>query len=78
MGNITCDIRAYVAKRQADLITVRKVCRKRRPDGTWVDVPAVTRPVSNAEINRELTILKCAFSLAIQADKLDPSTTSLC
>lgn len=38
--------------------------------GTRIDVPEVTKPVSNAEINRELTILKRMFSLAIQADKL--------
>jgi transcriptional regulator with XRE-family HTH domain len=57
----TADVRAYVAKRQADVIIVRQ----------WIgDQPAVTRPVSNAEINRELTILKRGFSLAMQAGKL--------
>jgi hypothetical protein len=33
-------------------------------------VPVVTRHTSNGEINRELTALKRAFSLAIQAGKL--------
>ena len=71
MANITTsDVRAYVAKRQEDMITVRKARHEKQADGSWAEIPALTRPVSNAEINRELTILKRAFSLAIQADKL--------
>lgn len=52
----TTDVRAYIAKRQADTV-------KTRADGPG-------RSVSNAQINRELTILKRVFSLAIQAGKL--------
>ena len=41
-----------------------------RADGSREAVPAVTRPVSNAEINRELALLRRMFSLAVQADLL--------
>lgn len=55
----TTDVRAFVAKRQGDLITVRKAVTKKLPDGRVDEVlPAVTKYVSNAEINRELTVLK--------------------
>jgi integrase len=50
-------VRAYIAKRQADTVLVRRK-------------PEVRRPVSNAEINRELTTLKRAFSIAIRDGKL--------
>jgi hypothetical protein len=42
----TADVDAYIAKRQADTITIRQAT---------TDTAAVTKPVSNAEINRELT-----------------------
>lgn len=51
----TADVRAYVAQRQA--VTVR-------PDGTD------KAGAANAQINRELAILKRAFRLATQAGKL--------
>ncbi len=71
MANITTtDIRAYIAKRQSDVVITRKARRRKLDDDTWVELPAETKAVSNAEINRELTILKRAFSLAIQAGKL--------
>jgi integrase len=58
----TADVRAYIAKRQDAVIIVRKA----REDG---EAP-LTKPVSNAEINRELTALKRMFTLALQAGKL--------
>lgn len=69
----TTEVRAYVAKRQADTTTVRKAYDLKRKDGTVRHVPEQRRTitgVSNAEINRELTTLKRIFSLAIQAGKL--------
>ena len=71
LANITpSDIRAYTAKRQADVIIVRKARVVDHGDGRREEIPAVTKLVSNAEINRELTTLKRMFSLAVQADKL--------
>ncbi len=58
----TADVRAYIAKRLADTIVVRKAREEGEED--------VTRPVSNAEINRELTALKRMFTLAVQAGKI--------
>jgi len=52
----TSDVRAYIVKRQADMVKTRS--------------GQAARPVSNAQINRELTVLKRAFTLAIQAGKL--------
>jgi hypothetical protein len=44
---------------------------KKRSDGMTVEVsPALTKPVSNDEINRELTALKWMFTLAIQAGQI--------
>lgn len=57
----TSDVRAFIAKRQADLITIRKATE---------DTAAETKPVSNGEINRELTALKRMFTLAMQAGKI--------
>lgn len=66
----TTEIRAFIAKRQKDTVLVRKARRWQSPNGRWQQEPEVRRPVSNAEINRELTTLKRMFSLAIQAAKL--------
>ena len=69
----TADIRAYVAKRQGDTEIIHRPYTVTRKDGTVRQVPERRRAiagVSNAEINRELTILKRIFSLAIQAEKL--------
>jgi len=63
----TSDIRQYIAKRQSDSFVVRRARRIGLQNGRIDDVPIVP---SNGEINRELTTLKRAFSLAIQADKL--------
>lgn len=54
----TADVRTYITKRQQDTITTGKGEHQR------------TRVYSNGEINRELTILKRMFSLAVQAGKL--------
>jgi len=66
----TSDIRAFIANRQGERIVTRQAHHEKGPDGVWLEVPAETRPVSSAEINRELTTLKRMFSLAIQAGKL--------
>ena len=69
----TADVRAYIVKRQADTTILRKAYETVRKDGTIRCVPEQRRTitgVSNAEINRELTILKRMFSLAMQAAKL--------
>ena len=58
----TSDVRAYIAKRQADVIVIRKP----REEG---DEP-ITKRVSAGEINRELTALKRMFSLAQKDGKL--------
>jgi integrase len=60
----------YVTKRQADVVVVRKARKETADDGSTVEVPAVTRPVSNGEINRELQILKRSFSLAVEQGRL--------
>ena len=54
----TSDVRAYIAHRQATPIVTGKGDERRE------------RQVSNAEINRELTIFKRMFNLAVQAGKL--------
>ncbi len=66
----TSDIRQYIAKRQNDSFVVRRARQVVLPNGRIADVPIVTRQTSNGELNRELTTLKRAFSLAIQAGKL--------
>jgi integrase len=59
----------YVTKRLADGTPVRQKRGSRAKDeGSGSDAPR--RPVSAGEINRELTVLKRMFSLAIQAGKL--------
>jgi integrase len=65
------DVRAFIAKRQEDVIVVKKAVVKKLPDGSEQEVsPAVTKSVSNGEINRELTALKRMFTLAMQAGKI--------
>ena len=65
----TADVNRFIAKRQADTIRVRKA-RTIRTKAGWVTEPEQRKSVSNGEINRELTLLKRAFNLAIQAAKL--------
>ena len=74
MASITTpDIRTYVAERQSATEVTKKAYTIKRKDGTTITVPEQrwsTSGVSNAEINRELTILKRMFTLAMQAGKL--------
>ena len=74
MASITAaDIRAYVAQRQAATVSLRRAHTVRRQDGTVRVVAAQRRSidgVSNAQINRELALLKRAFNLAIQGGTL--------
>ena len=65
----TADLRAFVAKRQKDGVVVRRKRAGKVPPGESA-TEDVQRPVSAAELNRELTILKRMFSLAVQAAKL--------
>lgn len=65
----TTELRAYVTKRLADGTPIRqKRGRRVKDEASASDAPK--RPVSAGEINRELTVLKRMFSLAIQAGKL--------
>lgn len=57
----TTDVRKYIAQRQATPIRLKPLER---------GGASRERQVSNGESNRELTLLKRAFSLAIQAGKL--------
>jgi integrase len=71
MSTITTpDIRAYIAERQKSTVLVRKARNFELPDGSVRHVEEERRPVSNGEINRELTALKRMFRLALQAGKL--------
>ena len=67
----TMDVTAYVAKRQTDSIVSRKA---QEVDG--ISLPELTRPVSPAQINRELQILKRIFSLAIESGRIARSRSS--
>ncbi len=66
----TSDIRAFVAKRMADTWIARPARKVRRRNGTWHELPEERRSVSAGEINRELTVLKRMFSLAVEAGRL--------
>jgi hypothetical protein len=62
----TPDVRDYIVQRQASTEIVRRAHDVKRKDGTIRRVPEQRRTiaaVSNAEINRELTILKRMFTL---------------
>ena len=66
----TAEVRSYIATRQADTVLVRKARTITPRDGGIQEIREERRPVSNGEINRELTTLKRAFNLAMQAGKL--------
>lgn len=69
----TADIRSIVADRQSATEVTKKAYTITRKDGTTITVPEQrwsTGGTSNAEINRELTILKRMFTLAMQGGKL--------
>ena len=72
MANITTsDVRTYILRRQTeDTVLVKKAHTVTLEDGTEQSIPEQRRPASNAEINRELALLKRMFSLAVQAGKL--------
>lgn len=72
MSEITpTEVRAYIVHRQTDpSVLVRKGRTVEDSDGTTREIPDERRPASNAEINRELALLKRMFSLAVQAEKL--------
>ena len=68
----TADVRAYVAERQKATTITRGAYEIKKKDGTIVTVKEQERTitgVSNGEINRELTILKRIFTLAVQCRK---------
>jgi len=67
------DIREYVVERQACRTMTTAAYAYTLPNGTVVNIPERTRPiagVSNAEINRELSLLRRIFNLAIENEKL--------
>jgi integrase len=67
----TPHIRQYSLHRQTEpSVLVRKAWTETLPDGSRVEHEERRRPASNAEINRELALLKRMFSLAVQAGKL--------
>jgi integrase len=69
----TADVREFIAKRQSETSVTFAAYETKRKDGTSRKVAERSRTiegVSNAEINRELTVLKRIFSLAIQSGKL--------
>ena len=74
MANITTShVRTYVAKRQGETETVKRAYNVAGKDGTVRRVPEQRRAIagaSNAEINRELALLKRMFTLAIQGGTL--------
>jgi integrase len=69
----TADVREFIVKRQSETTITTKARDITLKDGTVRRIPERTRAidgVSNAEINRELTILKRMFTLAVQSGKL--------
>jgi integrase len=70
LGITSADVTAYTAKRLKDTI----VTRKRRVVDDVEIVPEQRKPVSPAEINRELQILKRIFSLAIRSGRIAMKT----
>ena len=66
----TSDVRAFVAKRQLEGQPVRRRKGAASSAGGIGEGQAERRKVSAGEINRELTVLKRMFSLAVQAGKL--------
>ncbi len=72
MSEITpTEVRAFIGHRQTALsVLVRKAYSVMEADGTERVIPEERRPASNAEINRELALLKRMFTLALDAEKL--------
>ena len=77
----TADVRRFVAQRQAATEMVKQAYDMKRPDGTLRRIPEQRRPISgasNAEINRELTLLKRMFTLACRPASCSTSRISHC
>jgi integrase len=66
----SADIDAYVAKRQADSIRTKAARTTITEDGTELVEPEKRKPVSSAQINRELQLLRRLFTLAIRNGRL--------
>jgi integrase len=66
----SADIDAYVAKRQADTIRTRAARTVIADDGTEQLLPEQRKPVSAAQINRELQLLRRLFTLGIRNGRL--------
>jgi hypothetical protein len=64
MANITtADVRAFINERQTvPSVLVKQAHTAVSPDGASVRVPEERRAASNAEINRELALLKRMFT----------------
>jgi hypothetical protein len=80
VGITTADIRAHVAQRQAATSIAFKEYQVKRKDGTTTKVPERTREISgapNAEINRELTLLKRMFGSRLKRASCFTSRTFL-
>ena len=66
-------IQAYIVDRQATRVSTTAAYSYKRRNGTVIHIPARERAiakVSSGEINRELTILRRIFNLAIENEKL--------
>jgi integrase len=74
LSDISSDhVLAYIAKRQTDTTVVRQAYDWTGKNGKVHHVPEQTRTiaaVANAEINRELQVLKRCFSLALKHGKI--------
>src|SRR5438477_63336 len=66
----TATIKAYIKHRRAEERVVSRERTILNLDGTVTVVPEVRRRPSNAQINRETTVLGRMFSLARQDDKI--------
>jgi integrase len=69
----TADVRTYISERQSATEVTKKAYTTTRKDGTIINIPEQRWSItgaSPAEINRELTILKRMFTLAMQGGKL--------
>jgi len=66
----TATVRAFIASRQSEEIKVSPARTIVHSNGRREEIEAVTKSASNAEINRELSVLKRMFTLAVQANKL--------
>ena len=66
-------IQTYIVERQASRVSTTTAYSYKRRDGRVISIPARERAiakVSSGEINRELTILRRIFNLAIENEKL--------